>query len=112
MVDVSTPEDATLGGYLRVHERPPAFEGPDGAAYSVAMFADDAPVASGLFGAALLFIRWSRSGEQPEGHVETEFLMFARSPTDAVDQLKALTLWEIKRHLDLAVAAKGGETAW
>ena len=30
-------DDTTLGGYLAVHGRPPAFEGPDGHPYTVSV---------------------------------------------------------------------------
>lgn len=35
--DPSDPPDATLGGYLEVHNRPPAFEGEDGQPYTVSI---------------------------------------------------------------------------
>ena len=58
-------DDSTLGGYLEIHSRPPAFEGSDGEAYSAAVFVDDQPDENGRFGAAVLFVRWSQSGDRP-----------------------------------------------
>ncbi len=99
-------DDATLGGYLAVHDRPPAFEGTDGEAYSVAEYVDDDPDETGRFGAALLFVRWSTAGDQPVGHLETEYLAFGANPADAVTSIRALSLHEIKAHLDRLIASR------
>ena len=96
-------DDTTLGGYQAVHQRPPAFGGPDGQAYSVSAFADDAPDATGRFGAALLFVRWG-NGEAPAGHVETDYLAFGRTPDEALAPVLALSLREVKDHLDRCVS--------
>jgi len=95
-------DDTTLGGYQKVHQRPPAFGGADGQAYSVATFVDDAPDAAGRYGAALLFVRWGQ-GERPVGHLETEYLGFGRTPEEAVAPLLALTLQQVKEQLDRCV---------
>jgi hypothetical protein len=97
-------DDSTLGGYQQVHGRPPAFGAADGLAYSVAAFADDAPgAADGRYGAALLFVRWGE-GERPVGHLETDFLAFGDTPAQALDEVLALTLEQVKAHLDACVA--------
>jgi hypothetical protein len=95
-------DDTTLGGYQRVHQRPPAFGGADGRAYSVSPWADDVPDATGRYGAALLFVRWG-DGERPVGHVETDYLAFGPTPEAALAPLLALTLREVKEHLDRCV---------
>ena len=69
----------TLGGYMAKHERAAAFGGSDGQAYSVAIYVDDEPDVRGLYGAALLFVRWSPGGDRPVGHVETEPLAWGRT---------------------------------
>jgi hypothetical protein len=94
-------DDTTLGGYQQVHGRPPAFGAPDGQAYSVATFADDT-AENGRYGAALLFVRWGE-GEQPVGHLETEYLAFGATPEEALAPLLALTLEQVKAHLDTCV---------
>ncbi|HWC75321.1 MAG TPA: hypothetical protein VG454_15410 [Gemmatimonadales bacterium] len=94
-------DDTTLGGYQQVHGRPPAFGAPDGQAYSVATFTDDAP-SEGKFGAALLFVRWG-DGERPVGHLETDYLAFGSTPEEALAPLLALTLEQVKAHLDRCV---------
>ena len=97
-------DDGTLGGYERVHQRPPAFQGADGRAYSVATFVDEEPNGDGRFGAALLFVAWSERSEKPVGHLETEYLAFGVTPDQALAALLALTLHELKAHLDRCVA--------
>ncbi len=100
-------DDDTLGGYRRVHQRAPAFGGPDGLAYTVATFVDDTPDALGRFGAALLFLRWSTGADHPAGHLETDYLAFGPTPEEAEAPLLTLTLAEVKAHLDRCVAAAG-----
>jgi hypothetical protein len=95
-------DDTTLGGYQHVHGRPPAFGGPDGQAYSVATFADDS-AEEGRYGAALLFVRWG-DGERPVGHLETDYLAFGATPDEALAPVLALTLEQVKTHLDQCVA--------
>ena len=96
-------EDATLGGYLRIHERPPAFEGSDGAAYSVAVYVTEEPGPEGMLGGALLFVRWSSSGEQPAGHVESGYLAHGRTVEEVEAALRMLTLHQVKDELDRAL---------
>lgn len=99
--------DGTLGGYQRVHERAPAFAGTDGRSYSVGTFVDDAPDPQGRFGAALLFVRWSEAGDRPVGHLETDYLFRGATAAEALTQLLALTLQDVKRHLDECIERQG-----
>ncbi len=87
-----------------MHQRAPAFSGSDGRAYSVSTFVDDDPDPAGRYGAALLFIRWSEGGEKPDGHLETDYLAFGPSPDTALEPVLALTLQEVKAHLDRCIA--------
>jgi len=66
----------------------------------VSTFVDDDPDPAGRFGAALLFIRWSAAGDHAVGHVETEYLAFGATPDAALAPLLALSLEEVKAHLD------------
>ena len=100
----------TLGGYMRKHDRAVAFGGTDGQAYSVAIYVEDEPDARGLFGAALLFIRWSPAGDRPVGHLETETLAWGRTPEQAGERLEALSLYDVKAALEEAIARAPG--AW
>lgn len=92
-------EDDTLAGYVAIHGRPPAFEGSDGRSYSVGVFSDDDPSADGRYGASLLFIRWSRENE-PDGHLESDYLARAREPAAAEAEVNGMTLADVKRTLD------------
>jgi len=92
-------DDDTLRGYEAVHGRPPAFSGSDGRAYSAGVFSEDDPGPDGRYGAALIFVRWSPS-QEPEGHLETEFLAFDEDPARAEDTVGRLALQDVKRHLD------------
>lgn len=105
-------DDSTLGGYLELHDRPPAFEGPDGAAYSAAIYVDETPDEAGRYGAAVLFVRWSQSGDRPVGHVETPYLAFGGTPDEAAAAIRTLSLHDVKRHLDTAVAAQQERPSW
>ena len=95
--------DETLAGYQAVHGRAPAFEGSDGHAYSAGVFSDDDPAPDGRYGASLLFIRWS-SDQQPEGHLETDYLAFSADALEAEAEVGRLTLSEVKAHLDRLIA--------
>jgi hypothetical protein len=99
----------TLGGYMEKHGRAAAFGGSDGQAYSVAIYVDEEPDARGRYGAALLFVRWSPAGDRPVGHVETEILVWGKTPAEAGERLRALSLYDVKAALDQAIALAPGE---
>jgi hypothetical protein len=101
--------EATLGGYMAQHGRAAAFGGSDGHAYSVGLYVDDDPDERGRFGAALLFVRWDAAGAAPVGHVETDFLSWGRTPAEAEERLKALSLYDVKAALDDAIANQPAE---
>jgi hypothetical protein len=89
---------------MRKHDRAAAFSGSDGHPYSVAIYVEEEPDLRGLYGAALLFVRWSPSGDRPVGHVETETLAWGRTPEEAESRLEALSLYDVKAALDEAIA--------
>ncbi len=43
----------------------------------------------GLYGAALLFVRWSPGGDRPVGHVESETLAWGKTPEEAESRLES-----------------------
>ncbi len=98
----------TLGGYMQKHERAAAFGGSDGQAYSVAIYVEEEPDVRGLYGAALLFVRWSSNGERPVGHVETETLVWGKTAAEAQSRLESLSLYDVKAALDDAIAQSPG----
>jgi hypothetical protein len=101
--------EATLGGYMARHDRAPAFTGGDGQPYSVGVFVEDTPNEQGRYGASLLFVRWSRAGDRPVGHVESEVLTWGRTPREAEERIKALSLYDVKAALDDAIDRAPGE---
>lgn len=90
----------TVGGYRAVHERPAAFEGKDGAAYSVEILADRVDEPAGRYGAYLLFVRYAYGTRNAAGHLETGYLEFADDEDTARSALGALRLSEARRLLD------------
>jgi hypothetical protein len=88
---------------MQKHDRAAAFGGSDGQAYSVAIYVEEEPDVRGRYGAALLFVRWSQSGDRPLGHLETETLAWGRTPEEAQSRLEALSLYDVKAALEEAI---------
>ena len=102
--DHSKGDANTIGGYMAVHDRPAAFEGSDGFSYSVELMTDATSGGDAPFAAYILFVKWSRIGAQtPEGHLETEYLVYGSSEADARAKIGALPLTEVKRLLDALI---------
>lgn len=70
-------------------------------------FVDETADTQGRYGAALLFVRWSDAGDRPIGHLETEYLASGATPAEALAPLLALTLHELKLHLDRCIERQG-----
>jgi hypothetical protein len=98
----------TLGGYMQKHDRAAAFGGSDGQAYSVAIYVDEEPDVRGRYGAALLFVRWSPAGDRPSGHLESETLVWGKTPQEAQSRLESLSLYDVKAALEDAIAHAPG----
>jgi hypothetical protein len=94
---------------MKQHDRAAAFGGSDGQAYSVAIYLEDEPDVRGLYGASLLFVRWSPGGDRPVGHVETEPLAWGRTAEEATERIGALSLYDVKAALDEAIARAPAE---
>lgn len=112
--DHSKGDETTIGGYEAVHSRPAAFDGPDGFAYSVAILCDALVDDSrGACGAYLLFLRWTRVGEEGvEGHLESDFLEFADDRATAVAQLGAWTVARAQEQLNSLAALHHKLVTW
>ena len=104
--------DSTLGGYFKKHTRPPAFEGSDGASYSVDVYIEEDETRIPRFSASLIFVRWSPDGAQPVSHLETLPLAKAEVRAEAKSSLNALTLHEVKAHLDRLIEEKKELPDW
>lgn len=101
--------EVTLGGYIARHDRAPAFSGIDGRAYSVALWVADKRDERGRLGGALLFIRWNPSGTEPDGHLETDWIVRGGDEADVRARLGALSLYDVKALLDERVAIRDGD---
>jgi hypothetical protein len=96
----------TIGGYAAVHQRPAAFDGSDGYAYSVELCADAVRGVHAPWAAYLMFLRWRMLGESGiEGHLETDYLAAGASREEALANLGALPLQEARRLLEVAITA-------
>jgi hypothetical protein len=107
--DHSRGDPNTIGGYIAVHDRPAAFEGSDGASYSVEIVTDASGDKTRPFAAYLLFVRWRQGDPVASGHLETEFLAFADTEEDARNLVGAMMLNEVKVRLDELIKAKRSE---
>lgn len=111
--DHSKGDANTIGGYMAVHNRPAAFEGSDGASYSVEIVADAGVGSEHPFGAYLLFVRWRESDPVATGHLETDFLAFGGSEAEARAAVGRLSLNQVKQHLDALIKARtSGPKPW
>jgi hypothetical protein len=113
--DHSKGDEHTLGGYMAVHARPAAFEGTDGASYSVDIGVDETGDPDAPMGAYVIFLRWSPGEPRVVGHLESDFLCRARTAEEARTAVGALSLTETKRVLDELIRASrtsGSERAW
>ena len=107
--DSSDAPDVTLGGYLEVHERPPAFTGSDEQSYTASVEVESVENLAAPYVAYLVFPRWAGAGLGIVGHVETPVLWEGRSRDEVRDLAHALRLSEVKRLLDEAIQRKSGE---
>lgn len=106
---MSTPNDPdggsdlTLGGYLRRHHRPPAFQGSDGSPYTVSVEIEQTPNLLAPYSGYLVFPRWAESGAGIVGHLETPTLLEKRSRMEAEASLGSMTLAEVQDLLEQAI---------
>lgn len=107
--DHSKGDANTIGGYAAVHDRPAAFEGPDGFSYSVEIMTEETGETLRPWGAFFLFVKWARIGAQtPEGHLETDYLAQGDTADEARRRLGHMSLEEVKRTLDALVTERQG----
>jgi hypothetical protein len=107
----------TIGGYIAVHGRPPAFEGSDGSAYSGDIMVDEIADAERPFAGYLFFVQWRPNDPVAVGHLETDYLVWKMSEESARAELGRTSLSEVKLILDQLIVAraareKEGERPW
>lgn len=105
--DVHGVEDATLGGYLRVHERPPAFEGSDGHPYTVSIETEKTPDLRAPYRGYLVFPRWAQTGVGILGHLETELLWSGMTHAEVEAAAGQTSLDRVQELLEAAIRASG-----
>jgi len=104
--DHSQGDASTIGGYAAVHSRPAAFEGYDGASYSVDILVDVTGDRASPWAAYLFFVRWSVGAPALEGHLESDYLARGSSEVEARAAAGRLSLREAKRVLDALIHAR------
>lgn len=104
--DIHGTEDATLGGYFRKHDRPPAFEGVDGNPYTVSVEVEKQPDLREPWAGFLVFPRWARTGAGIVSHVETPLHWRGRTREEVERKAGETPLLEVKRLLDAAIRRK------
>ncbi len=109
--DVHATPDATLGGYMDVHNRPPAFEGADGQPYTVSIEVEKTADLRTPYAGYLVYPRWAETGLGIVGHVQTPILCSEPGREAAEQSIRALPLDRLKSLLDEAIAhqAESGE---
>lgn len=102
-------DDHTLGGYFAVHNRPPGFEAADGQPYTVSIETERTGNLKTPVAGYLVFPRWAATGLGIVGHVETPVLWRGTSRLAVAEEAGTLTLHEVQRLLNEAIAGKAGE---
>jgi len=108
--DVHGSDDATLGGYFRTHDRPPAFEGVDGHPYTVSIETERTPDLRAPWEGYLVFLRWAETGLGVIGHAETATLWRGRSEEEVRREAGRASLAQVKHWLDEAVELRRQRT--
>jgi hypothetical protein len=101
--------DATLGGYLAVHNRPPAFEGSDGHPYTVSIEVEKTANLRSPWVAYLVFPRWATTGLGVVGHVETPVLWEGTAAEQVTALAGETSLLRVKQLLDEAIGRRADE---
>ena len=96
-------DDTTLGGYFRVHNRPPAYEGSDGHPYTVSLETEKTANLRAPFAGYLVFPRWAQNGVGIVGHVETPTLVEESTAEAAEEGLQRLSLRDVQALLEEAL---------
>jgi hypothetical protein len=110
--DHSKGDANTVGGYTAVHARPPAFEGKDGASYSVEIMTDETGDPSQPWAGYLLFVRYAQGDPVASGHVETAYLRYAATEEDARAAVGAMQLNDALAELNDLIAKSLESRPW
>jgi hypothetical protein len=120
--DHSKGDESTIGGYAAVHDRPAAFEGSDGFSYSVELMTEltaertaeptneQTGDAAAPWAGFILFVKWARLGAQsPEGHLESDYLVYGSSEAETKRALGETPLGDVKALLERLIAERNAD---
>ncbi len=110
--DHSKGDANTLGGYIAVHNRPAAFEGRDGASYSVEIITDAGAERDAAYSSYILFVRWRQGDPVAGGHLETPYLASGATEADARRTIEQMMLSDVKAELDKLIVATRESKPW
>jgi len=98
--DHSKGDANTLGGYVAVHARPPAFEGSDGSSYSVEIVTDTNAAPGAAYSSYILFVRWRSGDPVASGHLETDYFGSAETEQESRRIIEAMKLSDVRARLE------------
>ncbi|HET9986842.1 MAG TPA: hypothetical protein VFQ38_24915 [Longimicrobiales bacterium] len=107
--EASAARDMTLGGYVAVHNRVPAFEGADGQPYTVDVDVEETGEPDRPFVAFLVFLRWAETGAGIMDHAESGDIGTGEDAEAARQAALDLSLYEVKAELDAAIERRRTE---
>ena len=108
--DHSKGDANTVGGYIAVHARPPAFEGKDGSSYSVEIMTDETGDPAQPWAGYFLFVRYGRGDPVASGHLETGYLRYGATEEAARTLIGAMPLNSVLGELDKLILEKSSES--
>lgn len=109
--DFTLGDPNTIGGYRAAHGRPPAFEGSDGASYSVEIMADTTGNPVTPYAAYLLFVRWRASDPVAVGHLESGYIELGQSEAEVIERLGHMQLQAAREQLERLIQPGGSDSA-
>ena len=68
--------------------------------------------AAQAYAAALIFVKWSPDGAQPVEHLETDYLAHSNRRSEVKKKLHALSLHEVKDHLEQLIEKRKERPDW
>jgi hypothetical protein len=110
--DHSKGDANTLGGYIAVHNRPAAFEGRDGASYSVEIVTDADAERGARFSSYILFIRWREQDPVASGHLETPYLSSGITEAESRRRIEEMKLSDVRAQLDSLIREPEKSRPW
>jgi hypothetical protein len=110
--DHSKGDANTLGGYIAVHDRPAAFEGRDGASYSVEIITDADAERGARFSSYILFIRWREGDPVASGHLETPYLSSGNTEAESRRTIEQMMLNDVRGELDRLIREPERSRPW